>query len=266
MTFKRISFLLALAILLGDLGTVAGEENPAAPGFNTAGSDAEAIAIADQVMVAMGGRSAWDSTRFLTWNFFGRRRHFWDKQSGDIRVDGVGREDGKPYLILMNLYTEQGRAWRDGSELSGEELAELLDLGEAAWINDSYWVFMPYKLKDSGVTLRSMGRGAMQDGGGARILQLTFEEVGRTPENKYLVYVADDSGLVEQWDYYQSASDAEPRFQIPWGNWQSYGSILLSDDRGESGHTDVAVFDELPSSVFSSPEPVDLEALGLGGD
>jgi hypothetical protein len=266
MMVKRISFLLAVVILAGDVAVLTGQENPAAPGFNEAGSDAEAVQIADEVMAAMGGRSAWDSTRFLTWNFFGRRRHFWDKQSGDLRVEGVGREDGKPYLILMNLHTGQGRAWRDGSELTGEGLDELLDLGEAAWINDAYWIFIPYKVKDSGVTLRSMGHGEMQDGGGARILQLTFEEVGRTPENKYLVYVADDSGLVEQWDFYAQASDAEPRFQIPWRNWQAYGSILLSDDRGESGHTDVAVFDELPPSVFTSPEPVDLGALGLGGD
>ena len=70
--------------------------------------------------------------------------------------------------------------------------------------------------------------------------ELTFREVGRTPENKYHVYVANDSGLVEEWDFYRQASDPEPGFKTPWHNWKSYGRILLSDNRGESGHTDVA--------------------------
>jgi len=39
---------------------------------------------------------------------------------------------------------------------------------------------------------------------------------------------------------------------------QNYGNILLSNDRGKYKHTDIAVFDELPASVFEDPGPVDL--------
>ena len=52
------------------------------------------------------------------------------------------------------------------------------------------------------------------------------------------------------------AGDAEPRFQVPWGNWQQYGAIWLSDDRGDRDLSDLAVFDDLPGSVFSSPDPL----------
>ncbi len=141
----------------------------------------------------------------------------------------------------------------------------MLDLGESAWINDSYWMFMPYKLKDSGVTLRYVGSGTMQDGREAEVLELTFEGVGRTPENKYHVYVADDTGLVEQWDFYRHADDPEPAFQIPWHDWKRHGEILLSGDRGESGHTDIAVYDEVPRTVFTDPAPVDAAALEPAG-
>ena len=237
-------------------------ENPAAKGFDAEDSDPQAIAIADQVMQALGGRQAWDETRYLTWNFFGRRRLVWDKQTGDVRIEGTDRETGKPYLILMNLGTREGRAWSEGREVvEAQGLAEMLDLGEAVWINDSYWMFMPYKLKDSGVTLHYIGPREMLDGRPAQVIELTFEGVGRTPENRYLVYVADDSGLVEQWDYFKNAADPDPQFQSPWHNWQRYGAILLSDDRGDGSHTDIAVFDELPASVLSSPEPVDWPAL-----
>ena len=77
--------LLSVASLLPqDAGA---EENPPAEGFDLAGSDAEAIRIADRVMLAMGGREAWDSTRHLRWKFFGRRLHVWDKHTGDLRIE-----------------------------------------------------------------------------------------------------------------------------------------------------------------------------------
>lgn len=256
---KRLRKLLPAVVVCIAASSAGRADNPPAPGFDLEGSDPRAIEIADRVMERLGGRDAWDATRYLTWNFFGRRTHFWDKHTGDIRVEGVGRDD-RPYLILMNLHTMEGRAWRDGVELEGDELEELIDLGEAVWINDSYWMFMPYKLKDTGVTLTYVGERAMEDGRPADVLQLVFQEVGRTPDNRYHVYVARESGLVEQWDFYRSAADEEPGFRIPWHNWQRYGGILLSDDRGDSGHTDIAVFDSLPASVFTSPEPVELTA------
>jgi hypothetical protein len=237
-------------------------DNPPAPGFNAAGSDARAVEIADQVMERMGGRAAWDATRHLTWSFFGRRRHAWDKVTGDIRIEGTERDTDEPYLILMNIHSKQGRAWRDGVEITDEAaLAEMMERGEALWINDSYWMFMPYKLKDTGVTLRYVGEGKMEDGRAADVLQMTFEDVGKTPENRYLVYVARDSGLVEQWDYFAKAEDPEPGFRLPWHNWQRYGAILLSDSRGERGHAGIAVLDEMPAAVYNSPEPVDWEEI-----
>ena len=230
-------------------------DNPPAPGFNLAGSDAKAIAIADEVMEKLGGRENWDKTRYLTWRFFGRRMHVWDKWTGDIRVE---REDE---IILMNLHTKQGRAWKAGQEITHpDSLVKPLQAGYEAWINDSYWVFMPYKLKDSGVTLKYVGEGRMADSSAADILQLTFENVGVTPQNKYLVYVDKSTRLVGQWDFYPNASDSLPRFSNPWKNWQKFGNILLSDDRGRGKHSDLAVFDELPAAVFQSPEPVNFQS------
>lgn len=262
MMARRLIFTVLLSVAALSGAAVQSDDNPAAPGFNLEGSDAQAVQLADAVMESMGGRQAWDETRHVVWKFFGRRKHVWDKHTGNIRVEGVDREDGKPYVTLMNLHSKEGRAWRHGREVTDpEDLKQMLDDGEAAWINDSYWIVMPYKLKDSGVTLKYLGDADMEDGRPAEVLQLTFEDVGRTPENKYEVFVAQDSGLVEQWNFYADADDDEPRFKIPWHNWQPHGSILLSDDRGRGKHTDVAVHTELPESVFTSPEPTTLFAL-----
>jgi len=263
-TRPAISMTVFLCILMAAAGAAVypSASNPPAEGFDAVGSDPEAVEIADRIMVNLGGRQAWDETRYLTWNFFGRRRHVWDKQTGDLRIEGVDRETERPYLVLMNLHSKQGQAWKEGARVTDpQELATMLENGESAWINDSYWMFMPYKLKDSGLTLTYVGKEPMQDGRPAEVLQLTFEAVGRTPQNKYRVYVSEDSGLVEQWDFYSDAADDEPRFSTPWHNWQRYGRILLSDNRGDNGHTDIAVLDDLPPEVLTSPEPIDWQAL-----
>jgi hypothetical protein len=195
----------------------------------------------------MGGRAAWDATRFLKWNFFGLRTHVWDKWTGDLRFQQGDQ------VVLMNINTKDGRVFRGGQEVTGDDRAKALDGGYKAWINDSYWLLMPYKLKDSGVTLTYKAEGKLADGRAADVLQLTFEGVGVTPQNKYDVYVSRDRRLVEQWSYYAQASDPEPRFTTPWAKWERQGKVLLSGDRGERQLTDIRVFDDLPRSVFEDP-------------
>ncbi|HVS16272.1 MAG TPA: hypothetical protein VMV46_20335 [Thermoanaerobaculia bacterium] len=253
----RVAPVLVLAWLVA---ASLGAQNPPAEGFDAAGSDPEAVAIADEVMTAMGGRAAWDSTRYLSWNFFGMRTHVWDRWTGDVRYQ-VGDT-----LVLANIHSQEGRAFRDGEEVTDpEERAKLLDQTYKAWVNDSYWLLMPYKLKDSGVTLRYQGEGAMADGRVADVLELTFEGVGVTPDNKYDVYVSKDRRLVEQWSFYTRYDDAEPRFTTPWAGWTRHGGVLLSGDRGERQLSDIRVFEELPRSVFESPEPVDIASFPTAG-
>ena len=121
--------------------------------------------------------------------------------------------------MLMNVVDKSGRAWQSSVEVTHQDSLEiLLEQGYRAWINDSYWMFMPYKLKDSGVTLKHKGVGTTTNGAAADILTLTFDGVGVTPQNKYDVYVARSSKLVVQWDFFANAADAEPRFQMPWAD------------------------------------------------
>lgn len=255
---NRLSKLVFIIVLFFFAQSLQAQDdaNPALPGFNIEASDEKAIQIADEVMQALGGRDNWDATRHVTWRFFGRRLHVWDKWSGDFRWES------KDVVVLMNLNTQKGRAWKNGEEITHpDSLTKALKNANSAWNNDSYWMFMPYKLKDSGVTLKYIGEGKMIDDRPADILQLTFANVGDTPENKYLVYVDKQSRLVEQWDFFVKAEDTEPRFQIPWINWEKHGGILLSADRGKYKHSDIAVFDKLPASVYSDPAPLDSIAL-----
>ena len=250
-------FRYGVMVLMLFIGFGKAQAYPPAEGFNAAGSDAKAIEVADAVMEAMGGWDNWNRTRYVTWRFFGGRLHVWDKWTGNIRF-----EQGD-LVVLMNINSKEGKVYQKGVlEADADSTMKYLDRGYGAWVNDAYWLVMPYKLKDSGVTLK-YGEGELTNGGAAHVLTLTFEGVGRTPQNKYEVYVDKKTNLVAEWAHYRNAGDPEPRFRSPWENWTKHGKVMIADGHGMRGdkprkHTDVAVFDVLPASVFESPEAVDM--------
>jgi hypothetical protein len=249
MRLHRLPLLLLLVSLLSTAGLAQKSSNPAAEGFNAAGSDPKAIALADQVMEAMGGRKNWDKTRFITWNFFGNRRLYWDKWSGDVRVENLRNDQ----VVLVNINTNKGRVFKNGQELTQpDSVARYTKQGKSAWINDSYWLLMPYKLKDSGVTLKYLGEEATEAGEKAEKLQLTFEGVGDTPQNRYYVWVSPETHLVNQWAHFSKAENDKPNFINPWKGYTKHGKIMLSGDRGQRQITDIQVYEKLPASVFQS--------------
>ena len=223
----------------------ADESNPASPGFNLEESDEKAIEIADMVMEACGGRATWDNTDYLQWNFFGSRIHQWNKKTGDLVINNL-RDTSK---ITMNLETMEGSVTKNGENIEDDEdKKKQLQRGKEMWINDSYWLLMPLKLKDSGVTLKYLGEEENQDGDMSYKLELTFAEVGVTPYNKYHVYVNKETNLVNQWDFFTRYDDPEPRFSNTWTDYKSYDGLMLSSGRGNREISDI----EVGASVMES--------------
>ncbi len=215
-------------------------------------SEPAAVALAERCLDALGGRDAWDTTRHLHWKFRGEREHWWDKHTGDVRI-----QTGD-LLLLMNVRTRRGRAFRGNVELQDPlEREELLRKGYAWWVNDSYWLIMPYKMLDPGVVLTKPGETKLADGRAADLLEMTFQGVGLTPENRYLVSIARDTGIVEEWRYFANLRDRKPAFALPWRGWKRFGRILLATERGTDEDWDIWVADELPSSVYTDPAPPD---------
>lgn len=250
---KNILFAIGFALLLfackQSITKTRIVGNPPTAGFDTANSDAKAIAIADQVVEAVGGRQNWEDTRLIKWNFFGSRKLAWDKQTGDVRIDYL-KED---LAILLNIHTMEGKAMRNDTLFTKghPEHNSLMEKGNSVWINDAYWLVLPFKLKDTGVTLKYMGTDNSQAGESSEVLQLTYKNVGRTPDNKYLVYVDQQTNLINQWDYYPNYTDTIPRFQIPWKDYRQHGAILLSGDRGKNQLTEIEVGSEIPKGLFT---------------
>ena len=234
------------------------DHNPPMEGFNLQDSDEKAIQIADNVVEAMGGRTNWDNTQYIRWNFFGKRELTWDKWNGNVRIEYPDIDA----TILLNVDGGAHEVLKDGKNLEHpDSLSKYYQMGKTIWINDSYWLVMPFKLKDTGVTLTYQGRDSTESGVLADILQLTFKDVGVSPQHKYHIYVDPSTNLVCEWAFFNTAEDEEPVFKTPWLNYQQHGSILLSSERGRNRVLkNINVYKTLPESVFVSTDPVNWTA------
>jgi len=83
-------------------------------------------------------------------------------------------------------------------------------------------------------------------------LQLTFDNVGDTPQNMYDLYVGLDDNRIAYWSFYRDATQDSAPWTRPWDNYQKYGDIMLSADRSDgAGPKNVKVDTELPDAVFT---------------
>ena len=216
-------------------------------------TDEKAAALVSKMMDAMGGVKQWDELKYVSWTFFGSRHLIWDKVNNRVRIESPG--DSSIYLVDLDNST--GRYAYNGEELLDETtLSEKMKRGKGIWINDMYWLFMPFKLQDPGVTVRYMRADTTLKGVSSDVLELTFENVGNTPENKYEVYIDQSDHLIKQWDFYAKSDLEEPSRQWPWDNYKDYEGLLLSSERSDNkGPSNVRVYDDLEDKVFTSFEP-----------
>jgi hypothetical protein len=262
-TKSRGRAVLVAAVVL--LAPLAAASRPAAA-LTPAGSDPKAVAVADRVMQALGGEAAWNAVRYLRFDFavdrggktVMRRAHAWDKWTGRYRVEGKDK-DGRDVVVAMNLNTKEGAATVGGKALAGEELRKALDAGYAWWVNDAYWLVMPYKMRDPGVVLSLAGRETKGEDAWDKVL-LTFEDVGLTPKDRYWVFVNAKTGLVDRWEFVLKGEKTPP-VPFDWKGWKAHGRIQLADDRvnpNDGTHIHFPVLDTpaaLPDEAFAIAAP-----------
>jgi len=253
---KRAPYAAILTLLLPLLWAPAAVAESAAP------ADTQADALAGRVMEGLGGEEAWAATRYLVFEFAGRRSHWWDRYTGRHRVEGT-TADGERFVVLHDVHDQgkAGRAWIDGQPVTGEGAAELIENAYAAWVNDTFWLISPYKLRDPGVHLAAAGRETV-DGVTYDKLHLSFGNVGLTPGDQYWMFVDPETGLVARWEYVLESQEPPPT-AWEWKDWERYGAgIMLSSRRVRTSDGreltlgPIEVPESLPDSVFTSPEPV----------
>jgi hypothetical protein len=84
------------------------------------------------------------------------------------------------------------------------------------------------------------------------VLEVTFTNVGVTPSNKYHIYVNQKDHLIMQWAFFKTATDVNPKFKLPWDNYQPIDGVLLSFNRSKFGPTNVRVLPNFNVSLFTT--------------
>lgn len=237
--------------------------NRGQPQFDPSKSDPQAVQIADEVMVALGGYENFAAVNYLSFHFvvavdsqkISDWRHDWDRRKNNYRVEGLTR-DGDHLLTIFNLDSRDGVAFKNGQKLDGEEKIQMLKRAYARYINDTFWLLMPFKLKDPGVVLQFDGTQEINDVK-YDVLRLSYaDSVGLTPHNIYRLFVDQNTRVIHRWEYFEKAG-AEPA-PAWWEKWQRYGSIKLAGQRSfENSNrkllfTDIIVAAEVDEKIFEA--------------
>ena len=103
----------------------------------------------------------------------------------------------------------------------------------ARWVNDSYWLLAPLKLRDPGITSKAEGTKEI-NGGSCDTLRLSFGQVGLTPTDQYVLYVDPQTKLLRAWDYTPKEGAG---MQATWEKYEKFGGLNLSTEHHFNGKT-----------------------------
>lgn len=259
-----------------------------APAIAGTHQDPKALAVVDAVEKAIAPDNGWSKVGGLRFTFsvvkdgktLAEVHHVWDVRSGQYRVDWSSKE-GDQRLAIFNVGAKgrQGEAYMRGERtvtgapatpatpatrpprppgmagwLKAPDLVarQMLETGYGRFINDTYWLLMPLKMKDPGVNLDYDGEKTI-DTKTYDVLKVTFDQVGLTPGDTYWVYVNRDTHLIDRWEYVLEGDAAKPKEpkeeakgssgsasakdespKAPqrtlwiWKEWQSFGPVKLA--------------------------------------
>lgn len=228
-------------------------------------NDPKAEEVAHQMMTAMGGEDAWNAAHFVRFDFKVKvggklvedNAHLWDRKNGRYRLERTAK-DGKREVVLFSIgpyeQNKEGKAYLDGKQLEGDAARKSLEDAYASYINDTWWLCMPWKWFATGVNLKYLGsktQGAETDDE----VQLTFDHVGLTPGDLYHAFVSRQNHLMTHWDYVLQSHE-----KGAW-TWEygTYHGIKLASNHLSADHKasismgDVRVLDAVDDAYFTDP-------------
>ena len=204
----------------------------------------EADKLARQMMNAVG-KSQWDSTMWVSWNFSERHSFVWDKDRSLVKVNW---ED---YQVLLEIETQKGKAYKAGQPLQGDAKEKALKAAWAYFCNDSFWLIAPLKAFDPGTERRIV---TQKDG--SKDLLVTYGAGGVTPGDSYLWQI-DNNGLPQSYQMWVSIIPIGG-IKASWENWTKTYTGAKIAEKHQLGPVNVSI-NELKSGASYAE-------LGFGND
>jgi len=196
-----IIVIIFIAIVLFGVVKYLSEDRP----VEVKGENADAVA---QSMLESLNKPAWDSLKYLKWEFMRGHKFLWDKQ-GDRAV--IEWDDNK---VLLDLDKIEGIAFKNGNKVDESEKNDLIQKAWSLWCNDSFWMFAPFKIYDPGTS-----RKVVKTENGEKGLMVTYDSGGVTPGDGYL-WILDHNNIPTGYKMWTSIIPIQGMY-MSWGNWKT---------------------------------------------
>ncbi|HEY2615380.1 MAG TPA: hypothetical protein VGI42_06695 [Chthoniobacterales bacterium] len=181
--------------------------------------------LATDLWKASGGEN-WDKVKELRFTFaveqegkaLFQAQHIWDVPAGTDQVKWKDKQ-GVAHDVTVNLNAPA----KDGEGKTAYD----------RWVNDSYWLLAPLKIRDAGVKVDASGTKDL-NGAPCETVHLSFAQVGLTPGDQYVFYLDPQTKLPRAWDYTPKTGEG---MQATWEKYQSFGGLKLATEHNFNGKT-----------------------------
>ncbi len=194
--FKFLGTGLVVLIIIGFLTYLFIDES--VPN-GTQGQDAEELA--DEMLRTLN-KSAFDTLSLIKFTYPGGHSYEWNRAENSVRVMW---DDNDVYLDL---------------ETRKDEFSSLEYEAYEYFINDSFWLIAPFKVRDTGVVRSTV------DVEGGRGLLVTYTMGGETPGDSYL-WIIDEEGFPKAWKLWTSNVPIGG-LKVKWGGWVEKQGVWFS--------------------------------------
>ncbi len=163
----------------------------------------------------------------------------------EVHFTFVVESDGKPMFSAQHLWnvpagTDEVK-WKDKQGKDHQVTANLAapasdEEGKTAygrWVNDSYWLLAPLKIRDHGVKVEAGGAKDL-NGVTCETVRVSFDKVGLTPTDQYVLYIDPKTKLPCAWDYIPQSGTG---MQATWEKFQTFGGLNLATEHNFNGKT-----------------------------
>ena len=190
----------------------------------------EADQLARKMLLAVN-KPAYDSTRYISWNFAGRHQYYLDKEARRALVCWKKNE------VLLNLDSlHRSKSFKDGEEVWGEQSNKLIEDAWGYYCNDSFWLLAPFKVFDPGTE-----RSVVIDKEGNQSLMVKYSSGGVTPGDSYL-WSFDESGKPSSFKMWVSIIPIGG-FKASWEGWEQQPAGFWLSSKHDLGIINLKISD-----------------------
>jgi hypothetical protein len=257
MLSSRIQNIVLAGTLLASAGLAAGCPSPRTSAatqttpkdFDASKSDAKAVAIADEVITAVGGVAAFDKAHQISFTekviLDGQEKvnvhHDWDRWNGRHRFEKKDPATQVDVMVAYEIYGEASFAEIDGkNDVPRETIAQVKGEALKRVQLDTFNLLFPFKLKDPGVTLKYVeerAEPAAPDKPVYDVIRVSFDAgVGPSPGDVYYVVVDKATHLIKHIELVEQGKADNQRIGYAFSDWQDVGGLKLSLKRQNIGY------------------------------